>query len=131
MKIVVDLDGTVCALREDGETYADVAPLPGAVDKLKALKAAGHYIILFTARHMVTCGSNVGLVMARQGKTLFDWLHKHSIPYDEIYFGKPHGDIYIDDNGFRFEGWDRIADDGSNLPISSEKRMNAAPGKSR
>jgi len=36
---------------------------------------------------MKTCNSNVGMVVARQGKTLFDWLEKHQIPYDEIWFG--------------------------------------------
>lgn len=123
MKIAIDIDGTVCELRRPGQTYAEVLPLPGAVEKLKALKRAGHYLILLTARHMVTCNSNVGLVMARQGKTLFDWLAKFEIPYDEIWFGKPHADVYIDDNAYRFEAWDQIAGDGGNLPLSREKAL--------
>ena len=127
MKICIDIDGTICALRKGGETYADVLPLPGAVEKIRALKDAGHYVILLTARHMATCGSNVGLVVARQGKTLFDWLEKHGIVHDEVWFGKPHADVYLDDNGVRFEGWDSIAGDGSNFPVSHEKQ-NAALG---
>ena len=98
MKICIDIDGTICALRQPGETYADVKPLPGAVEKMQALKTAGHYLILTTARHMATCQANVGLVVARQGRTLFEWLAAHGIPYDELWFGKPHADIYIDDN---------------------------------
>jgi capsule biosynthesis phosphatase len=121
MKICIDIDGTICALRKSGETYADVLPLPGAVEKIRALKASGHYLILLTARHMATCAANVGLVIARQGKTLFDWLEKHGIPYDELHFGKPHADVYVDDNAVRFEGWDKITSDGSNFPISREK----------
>ena len=121
MKICIDVDGTVCALRRAGETYADVQPLPGAVEKITALKSAGHHIILLTARHMATCGSNIGLVIARQGKTLLDWLARWQIPYDELWFGKPHADVYIDDNALRFEGWHAIAGDGSSLPISGEK----------
>ena len=135
MKVAIDIDGTICHLRRDGESYADVLPLPGAAAKLQALKRAGHYLILLTARHMATCNGNVGQVVARQGKTLFQWLEKHNIPFDEIWFGKPHADIYIDDNGYRFDSWDLIADDASNLPISQEKRIalerhaTAAKGK--
>jgi len=84
MRICIDLDGTICRLREGNETYAQVKPMPGAAEKMRALKAAGHYLIILTARHMATCGGNVGLVVARQGKTLFDWLAHHEIPYDEL-----------------------------------------------
>jgi capsule biosynthesis phosphatase len=122
MKICLDIDGVIARLREPGETYATITPVEGAVEKIQALKAAGHYLILMTARHMKTCGSNTGLVVARQGKTLLDWLERYAIPYDEIWFGKPHADIYIDDNAMRFESWDAVAGDGSNLPMSKEKQ---------
>lgn len=122
MRISVDIDGVVCRLREPGQDYADLEPVPGAKEKLKALRAAGHYIILNTARHMKTCQGNVGLVVARKGATTLNWLAKHGIEYDEIYFGKPHADIYLDDNAVRFESWDEIAGDGSNMPLSAEKK---------
>lgn len=121
MKICIDVDGVLCELRRPDQTYAEVRPLPGTVEKMQALKQAGHYLILCTARHMATCNSNVGLVVARQGKTLLDWLAANEIPYDEIWFGKPHADVYIDDNAFRFTGWNEIAGDGSSLPLSHEK----------
>ncbi len=121
MRLAIDIDGTICSFRQEGQTYADVEPLPGAVEKLQEMKKNGHYIILLTARHMKTCNGNVGLVVARQGKTLLDWLGKHEIPYDEIWFGKPQADIYIDDNGYRFQSWKDIAGDGSNLPVNREK----------
>jgi capsule biosynthesis phosphatase len=125
MRIAIDVDGTIAALRKGDESYRDVQPLPGAPEKIRALKVAGHYIILLTARHMKTCQGNVGLVVARQGRTLLDWLDLHGIPYDEIWFGKPHADIYIDDNGFRFGRWSDIKDDGNNLPSSHETASNA------
>jgi capsule biosynthesis phosphatase len=121
MKICIDIDGVICELRRPEQNYADLAPLPGAVEKINALKQAGHYLILCTARHMATCNSNIGMVVARQGKTLLDWLARHKIPYDEIWFGKPHADVYLDDNGLRFTGWNEISGDGSNLPVSREK----------
>jgi capsule biosynthesis phosphatase len=126
MRICLDLDGVICRLREPGEQYADLQPVAGAVEKLRELRAAGHYIILATARHMKTCDGNVGKVVARQGATTLDWLARHGIEYDEIHFGKPHADVYIDDNALRFETWDRIAGDGSTLPRSHEKSKAAA-----
>jgi len=123
MRLCIDLDGVVCELRKPGQKYGDLKPVPGAIEKLRALKAAGHTIILLTARHMKTCSGNVGLVIARQGKVTLDWLDAHGIEYDEIHFGKPHADVYIDDNALKFASWDQIAADGSNLPRSSESRL--------
>ena len=131
MRICIDLDGVVCRLREDGQTYAELEPVPGAVEKLRALKAAGHYIILSTARHMKTCEGNVGLVVARQGAVTLDWLKRHGVEYDEIHFGKPHAQVYIDDNALRFESWAAIAGDGSNLPLSAEQQQAAAESGDR
>ena len=125
MRICIDLDGVVGHLKSDIQTYADIKPIPGAVEKLQALRKAGHYIILLTARHMKTCQGNVGIVIAKQGKITLDWLERHGIEYDEIHFGKPHADIYIDDNALRFESWDKIAGDGSNLPKSAESKREA------
>jgi len=126
MRICIDLDGVICQLKEPGQTYADIEPLPGAVDKLRQLKAAGHYIIISTARHMKTCQGNVGMVVARQGAVTLDWLARHGIEYDEIHFGKPHAQVYLDDNAVRFDGWNHVAGDGSTLPLSTEQRQSAA-----
>ena len=123
MRLCIDLDGVVCELRKPGQTYAQLKPVPGAVEKLRTLKAAGHTIILLTARHMKTCSGNVGLVIARQGKTTLDWLAEHGIEYDELHFGKPHADVYIDDNALKFTSWDQIASDGSNIQRSSESQL--------
>lgn len=123
MRICIDLDGVVCRLREPNQTYAELLPVPGAVERLRDLRAAGHYLILYTARHMKTCAGNVGQVVARQGGTTLDWLKRHDIEFDEFHFGKPHADVYIDDNAIRFESWDKIAADGSSLPLSNECRL--------
>ncbi len=125
MRICIDVDGVVCELRRPEQTYADLAPLPGAAEHIRALRAAGHYVILHTARHMKTCEGNVGKVVARQGLVTLQWLDDHDIEYDEIHFGKPHADVYIDDNAFRFTGWESIDGDGTNLPLSHEKTAAA------
>lgn len=109
MRIVVDLDGTICPIKEKGESYADLIPFEGAKEKLESLKDQGHYLIIQTARNMGTQESNLGKVMKNIGKITLDWLAHYEIPYDEIYFGKPNGQLYIDDRAFRFEGWDSIS----------------------
>lgn len=111
MRIVVDLDGVICPIKQPKDSYADLQPIPGAVERLKKLRAAGHYIIIVTARHMATCEANVGQVMRRIGKVTLDWLERHGIEYDEIHFGKPNAEVYLDDRAFRFTSWDEVTED--------------------
>ena len=106
MRICVDIDGVLCNIRNPNEKYEDLITTPDAAKSLKELRDKGHYIILFTARHMKTTNSNVGLVLAKQGKVTLDWLALHGFEFDEIQFGKPYADIYIDDLAFKFESWD-------------------------
>lgn len=112
MRICLDVDGTLCELKRPDDHYADVRPLPHAAESIRRLRAAGHYVILATARHMKTCGANVGLVVARQGPTLIEWLQRHGIEYDELWFGKPHADLYVDDKAMAFSGnWFSMSQD--------------------
>lgn len=127
MRVCIDIDGTLCEIKQAHQTYADVQPLAGAVEQLKAMRDAGYYIILATARHMKTCDSNVGMVIARQGKTLLQWLDEHEIEYDEIWFGKPNADLYIDDRALRFNNnWQdiSIADLEKLVKPESENALN-------
>lgn len=120
MRICVDLDGVICRLKQQGESYADLLPVEGAVEKLRALREHGHTIIIHTARHMKTCSGNPSAAVAKIGRTTLDWLDLHGVPYDEIQFGKPWADVYLDDNAVRFSGWGAVAEDGSSLPVSAE-----------
>ena len=122
-RICIDLDGVICTIKQANETYADVKPIEGAIEKLKKLRENGHYIILHTARHMKTCNGNVGMVISRIGGITLKWLADHNVEYDEIFFGKPWAELYIDDNAFRFMSWNDIEDDGSNLPRSTESKI--------
>merc|ERR1711965_864379 len=60
------------------------------------LKAMGHHIILHTARRMRTHGANVGAVVA---DVTIQSLQDAGIDYDELHFGKPWAQFYIDDCG--------------------------------
>lgn len=122
MRICIDLDGTICEYKSVTGDYATVRPLPYAAKAIRDWRAQGHYVILNTARHMKTTNGNVGMVLARQAKTLFAWLDRHEIEYDEINFGKPHADLYIDDNAVRFDGnWETLVTSGKWDRPSMEK----------
>lgn len=105
MRIVIDLDGTICPIKAKNENYADLKPLEGAVERLKEMRAAGHYLIIQSARNMATQEANLGKVLKNVGKVTLDWLERYDVPYDEIYFGKPNAHLYIDDRAFRFSSW--------------------------
>lgn len=123
MRICIDLDGVICELRKKDEKYEDLMPINEAINKIKELKNNNHYIIIYTARRMKTHNANIAKVVADIGKTTLDWLEKYDIPYDEIIFGKPWANIYIDDNAYRFDNWENIKGDASNLPQSNEITM--------
>lgn len=127
MRLCIDLDGTLCEYKAPGGRYDDVRPLPGAAEFLRARRAEGHTVIIYTARHMKTCGGNVGLVVARQGQILHKWLRDHGMEYDELYFGKPQADLYIDDNALRFEGnWQAVDSEKAwqLKPVEAAGRLN-------
>ena len=95
--MVFDLDGVICPLKEPGEKYSDLVPNSSVIKIITDLKKDGHYIIINTARHMRTCGGDVGMVVAKIGEATSEWLKQHDVPFDELHFGKPYADIYIDD----------------------------------
>ena len=109
MRIVIDLDGTICTLKQKHETYSDVQIKEGAADFIRLLRTQGHYVIIQTARNMATCESNLGKAMKNVGKVTLEWLEKNNVEYDEIYFGKPNAHLYIDDRALRFEEWPALS----------------------
>lgn len=99
MRICFDLDNTLVTFPKIANDYTSVEPITKNIEYLRYLKSFGHTIIIYTARRMKTYHGNVGKLMANIGKITFETLDKFNIPYDEIYFGKPQADIYIDDLG--------------------------------
>jgi len=108
MRIVFDLDGVICELKKPSESYADVIPKNDVIEKMKELKEDGHYLIIHTGRHMRTCDGDISKVIEKIGKITEDWLEEWKVPYDELIFGKPHADMYIDDLGIEFSTKDKL-----------------------
>jgi capsule biosynthesis phosphatase len=97
LRICFDLDNTLVTYPEINGDYTTVRPIQKNINYLNYLKSFGHTIIIYTARRMKTYNGNIGKIMNNIGKITFDTLDKYNINYDEIYFGKPYADFYIDD----------------------------------
>lgn len=104
MRICFDLDGVICYLKKADERYEDCKPNYEIIKLIDALKEAGHTIIINTARGMLTYKSNLGEINKNLAGITIDWLSKHNVKYDEIYFGKPNAHVTIDDRAIRYEG---------------------------
>ena len=97
---VFDLDNTLVTYPVIHGDYSSVKPILKMINLVKKLKEYGHYIIINTARRMKTHSGKVGAVIKDIGRVTLDTLDKFEIPYDELIFGKPLGDIYIDDRAY-------------------------------
>lgn len=94
-----DLDNTLVTYPQILNDYTSVKPKIGNISILKSLKKMGHHIIIYTARRMRTHNGNVKEVEKEIKELTVSTLKDFDIPYDEIYFGKPYADFYIDDLG--------------------------------
>jgi capsule biosynthesis phosphatase len=97
LRVCFDFDNTLVSYPTIPGDYYSVEPIQRNINFLKLLHSLGHTIIIYTARRMKTHGGNVGRVVADISRVTLDTLDKFDIPYDEIYFGKPYANFYIDD----------------------------------
>jgi branched-subunit amino acid aminotransferase/4-amino-4-deoxychorismate lyase len=113
--ICFDLDGTLCT-----NTFGDyeaAEPLPWAIARVNALAEAGHRIIVFTARGTAT-GIDWDSVTRGQ-------LERWGVRYDELQFGKPSADVYVDDRGVHTDAWH--AGDAFGVPGGPEELPAVPP----
>jgi capsule biosynthesis phosphatase len=104
LKIVFDIDGTICPIKKKEEKYEDLVPYKEMVDKIREYKREGATITLLTSRNVNSYQGNIGLINANTAKVLLAWLDQWEIPYDEIVYGKPwpgHEGFYVDDRTVR------------------------------
>jgi hypothetical protein len=102
--IAIDFDGVIHNADKgwhDGTCYGE--PLPGAIDSIKLLSQT-YKIVIFTAK----AKSDRPLVNGKTGISLVkEWFEKYELDtyISEITSEKPRANLYIDDNGYRFENW--------------------------
>ena len=83
-----DLDGVIATLVPDND-YAAAEPYAPAVALVNRLHEAGNRIVIYTAR-----GSHTGLDWT---ETTRDQLRRWGVRYEDLRFGKPAADYYVDD----------------------------------
>lgn len=115
MRFCFGLDGTLLTLEDDEDSYEKCRPIAKNIAIARELHDAGHTIIIYTDRGMKKRGGAAAAALADVGRITFAQLETHSIPCDEVVFGKPHADVYVDSHainpllGDKFEdaiGWD-------------------------
>lgn len=90
--IAIDMDGVIC--KEERTFDRPLAtPIPGAIESVNGIHAAGHTVIIWTARGW------------EQFRSTEDWLKRHGVSYDVLLMGKPIVDVFIDDRAVRFGSW--------------------------
>ena len=107
MRYCFDIDGTICT-PTTGRAYDQAIPYTSRIDHINELYDKGHYIIYFTARAM---GRFVGDPDDRQkAKEVMEGITTEQLKewgckYNELLFGKPHADVFIDDKGVSDLNW--------------------------
>jgi hypothetical protein len=102
--LAIDFDGVIHNADKgwhDGTCYGD--PLPGSIDAIKTLSET-YDIIIFTAK----AKPDRPLVNGKTGVELVqEWFQKHNILelISDVTSEKPRAELYIDDNGYRFQNW--------------------------
>lgn len=125
-KLIIDLDGTICPLKKEGQSYDDLVPYEEVINKIKEWKNEGFIIQIYTARNMRTYEGNLGLINANTGKSIMNWLDKWKIPYDEILFGKPwpgERGYYIDDRAIRPNEFLEYSEEQLNKILDNDRKL--------
>lgn len=99
MIYVFDIDDTICKTKEGD--YKNSKPIQERIDKVNKIYDEGHTVVFQTARGMGRSNNNVVWCYKQfydfTRKQLNDW----GVKYDDLFLGKPSGDIYIDDKGIK------------------------------
>lgn len=107
--LVFDMDGLICENGYSGR-YDEAPPYQHAIDIINRLHAERdeqgrrvYYIRIQTARYMARHQGHQGNAEHAGSFELCEWLQKHGVKFDELYFGKASADLYTDDHGCRVE----------------------------
>lgn len=95
MRIIIDLDGTICT---EEKTYSRclAKPLEKAIESINKFYDEGNTIIIHSARSW------------QEFEMTEHWLKSHGVKYHQLVLGRPIGDVWIDDRAIRFDNWDNV-----------------------
>lgn len=95
ISFVFDIDDTIC--NNKNRDYENAIPFKEVINKINYLYDNGATIKLYTSRGMVSCNGDIEKIIAKNKPVLEKWLKKNKVKYNELIFGKPLGDLYVDD----------------------------------
>lgn len=105
--ICLDIDNTICKTKSNIYKYSK--PFEEKIKFINYLYNKGFYIKLFTSRFMGRNKERKSLAIKQGYKFTKKQLDKWGMKYDELLFGKPSFDIYIDDKNLNFkDNWPRL-----------------------
>jgi len=94
---VFDIDGTIC--RSVGGDYHNAQPIDYRIHQINNLYDLGNSILFYTARGMGTFRNDQMLAENKWRDLTISQLNNWGVKYHNLFFGKPSGDIYVDDKG--------------------------------
>lgn len=94
--ICLDFDGVIHDTSTVPKGRKMGRPVKGAGQAVYDLQKAGHTVVIHTSR--VQQESQLGHV--------YDWLAYFGFYQIEVCLAKPPADVYVDDKGLRFTGWE-------------------------
>lgn len=98
MKLVVDIDGTIC---NSDSSYEFSEPISSRIGYLNKRYDDGDTIIYFTARGMGSSNENVEVSYNKYYELTKKQLNSWGAKYHYLILGKPSADMYIDDKAIQ------------------------------
>ena len=92
MLVALDFDGVLHDPERVAPGQRMGVPVDGALESVRALVAAGHTLIVHTARE-------------NRGDHVTKWLNYFGFPALPVTQVKPNADVFVDDRAVRFTDW--------------------------
>lgn len=107
LRMVVDIDDTICKHSADSGDlrFVTATPIQEVIDKVNKLYDEGWYIILCTARGYLSRKGDQLLAAKELGGITTEWLIRHNVKFNELHFGKPYADYYLDDKALTIDSF--------------------------
>ena len=102
-----DLDNVLCKTK--GSNYKKSLPLKENIRTVNILSQKGNYIKIFTSRYMGRNKENKNKAIKDGYNFTKKQLKKWNVKYDELIFGKPSYDLFVDDKNLSFKkNWSKL-----------------------
>lgn len=103
MRYCFDIDGVIC--HTDGLDYGNARPNRPVIERINELYDEGHTIVLQTARGMGTLNGDVPRVYEVWYELTFNQMTEFGVRFHQLFMGKTHADVYVDDKGINSVDW--------------------------